>query len=1217
MIKIACLLSLWLLSANVLTAQLRVVMAGNTADGEPAFFQALDQRLKAVGGPEVVLFAGDYVAECTDEMVRFKLGNGNGREVFATLQPVVELVRSNPGVTFYFVPGDRDWDHSGKQGLRCVKRLEDYLNSLDLPNLNWPLRNGCPGPELVNLSDEVALLMVNTQWWNHPYDKPVPADADCKTADSDIAIDETMSLIEKNTDRNVILAGHYPPYSQGRHGGEFPTGQHFVPPIIGGILLSWRQNIGTPKDLNNKRLASLRRTFKNNSGQTRGIFFLGAQDQSQQLIRYRENYIVNAGAAGPGRWVGRHKPALHTSREAGFTEMVFGKDGAVSYEYRLAGSGNLAFQRDIYSAPCVPGTLSDKNGIPPNPAYRPCNVSDDEMAALCSINTSKIAVVTPGAEYAAGKVRELLLGKHHRDAWTTPVTVPVQVTSEYKGGLVPLREGHTKLSQSLRFRAPSGKEYLFKSIDKNARKALDFELRGTFIGNIVDDQTSIGHPFGRVVVPPLMENLDILHVSPELLILGNCPALGDYNPAFGGLLGTLEEAPKGDKKKKGIPGTFGAKKMHKSYEAFRIRFDDQEVEFAYDEYLRARLFDLLIGDWNRHEDNWQWAEFDRDGIRYLRPVPRDRDKAFSLIDGIGPRFVTKVFLTRLEHFGYKKPDAGSLSYQSRHLDRLLLSQMSMQDYLREAQAIQFALSDEIIEAAIKTMPAETYAVSGAEIVAKLKARRDELASFAEDFYLMYAETVDIVGTNDEEEFRVRTFGDNLVEVTVTDIKGRSKDKVLYQRTFHPHETREIRLYGLGDDDVFQLDGKAGGPINVRLIGGPGKDAFRSEIDEKGSKALVYEKSKTADEAAPEGMKFVKSYRDYLYSYDRTAHEFNKISPAFGASISGFNGLSLGLGLRFRRYNFTRRKYSTEYKFYFEGNARGNYFVELSADFKDIYKKVDFVINTHYGVPDFRNFFFGIGSNTSFDRDAVVRNEFHLVRLQNLSGEMGFRRRFGDKSYVSLMAGIQSNRPEKTGGTILDTETPYFGTEKLVYGYLQPKFVLDLRDDKRLPSKGIMLEASQKWAYSPDGEGQFGVTKLGAEAHFSPRRSPMSLSFKVGYANSTGRVPFYELPVIGRNNGLRGFQRGRFTGDGYVFYNTEFRTPVAKIRGKFIPLTLGVRVFYDRGKLLQRDEEDAGMKDAFGFGFYMVPISKRYTMSVLTGFSVEEHPVFRFSVGTRF
>jgi len=290
-------------------------------------------------------------------------------------------------------------------------------------------------------------------------------------------------------------------------------------------------------------------------------------------------------------------------------------------------------------------------------------------------------------------------------------------------------------------------------------------------------------------------------------------------------------------------------------------------------------------------------------------------------------------------------------------------------------------------------------------------------------------------------------------------------------------------------------------------------------------------------------------------------------------------------------------------------------VELTADVNDIWRQWDLILYTHYGVPDFYNFFFGIGNNSVFNQEEVDRNTYHLVRLRNKRAEIGLRRPFAGRSYLSLMGGLQDNVPEDTEGTILDTDD-FFGEENLLYFFFRPEFVLDLRDDRKLPSKGILLEAQHKQALESGG-GQFSVTKLGAEAHFSARRLPVSLSFRVGYARSSGNVPFYELPAIGRNNGLRGFDRRRFAGDGYFFYNTEFRTPLATVRSKFIPLKLGLRLFYDRGKLLMDEEDNAPMKDSYGFGVYVVPISTNYTLSATAGFSVEEAPVIRVSGGVEF
>ncbi len=32
-------------------------------------------------------------------------------------------------------------------------------------------------------------------------------------------------------------------------------------------------------------------------------------------------------------------------------------------------------------------------------------------------------------------------------------------------------------------------------------------------------------------------------------------------------------------------------------------------------YLRARLMDVLIGDWDRHLEQWRWARYENDGER--------------------------------------------------------------------------------------------------------------------------------------------------------------------------------------------------------------------------------------------------------------------------------------------------------------------------------------------------------------------------------------------------------------------------------------------------------------------------------------------------------------------------------------------------------------------------------------------------------------------------
>ena len=63
---------------------------------------------------------------------------------------------------------------------------------------------------------------------------------------------------------------------------------------------------------------------------------------------------------------------------------------------------------------------------------------------------------------------------------------------------------------------------------------------------------------------------------------------------------------------------------------------------------------MLIGDWDRHEDQWRWALFEKeDGTEICKPIPRDRDQAFSKYDGTMISFLTRAIpgLRKMQTYG--------------------------------------------------------------------------------------------------------------------------------------------------------------------------------------------------------------------------------------------------------------------------------------------------------------------------------------------------------------------------------------------------------------------------------------------------------------------------------------------------------------------------------------------------------------------------------------
>ena len=140
-------------------------------------------------------------------------------------------------------------------------------------------------------------------------------------------------------------------------------------------------------------------------------------------------------------------------------------------------------------------------------------------------------VVTPGAHYRAGGFHTLFFGKHYRNLWTTPIRVEVLDLATFAGGLRPTKRGGGKQTRSLRFAGADGREYQFRSVDKDPSPLLPEELRHTVAQRVFQDQISAGHPAAPLVVSPLLDAAGVLHSSPRLVLLPDDPALGEFRPS--------------------------------------------------------------------------------------------------------------------------------------------------------------------------------------------------------------------------------------------------------------------------------------------------------------------------------------------------------------------------------------------------------------------------------------------------------------------------------------------------------------------------------------------------------------------------------------------------------------------------------------------------------------------------------------------------------------
>ncbi len=387
-----------------------------------------------------------------------------------------------------------------------------------------------------------------------------------------------------------------------------------------------------------------------------------------------------------------------------------------------------------------------------------CIVVVAAVSSICVKAADSIVTVTPGPQYEAGSLHELFFGHHWRSLWTTPIQVTVLDLQTFAGGLVPLKRGGGQQTKSLRLLGADGIQYKFRSIDKDPTKVLPGPLRVSLAAEVISDQISTAHPTAALIVSHLSEAAGVIQAKPILVVLPDSPLLGEFREEYGGLFGTLEVHPdEGDEE---TPGFLGADNVKGTF-SLLDHLEDHPEEYIHSEsFLRARLFDVFLGDWDRHTDQWRWARFDQDQYQIWYPIPRDRDQAFARYTGLFPWIASKA-VRQLEGFSDAYPSMEYLTWSGRFLDRRILPWIPKDEWQSVTLDLQTQLTDSAIDFAIKQMPPEWYAMEGELLAKQLKSRRDKLFDASMEFRELVFEVADVWLTDEDEVIELWYGGDSL------------------------------------------------------------------------------------------------------------------------------------------------------------------------------------------------------------------------------------------------------------------------------------------------------------------------------------------------------------------------------------------------------------------------------------------------------------------------
>ena len=865
------------------------------------------------------------------------------------------------------------------------------------------------------------------------------------------------------------------------------------------------------------------------------------------------------------------------------------------------------------------------------------------------------AGIVPGPEYSAGGLHAALFGSRYRELWQTPITVPVLDLDAFAGGLTPEDRGGTSQSIVLHMVGADGREWHFRSVNKDVSQGLPDDLVGTPVGNAVQDQVSALHPGAAFVVAPLMEAAGLLHADPRPVLMPDHPRLGPFREEFAGMLGMIEEKPdEGENDEVLFGGSEKIVAMDKMLERLEESGDHLVVA---EEFLTARLIDMLVGDTDRGMDQWRWARYGPEGEHVWRPIARDRDWAFVLSDGLLLAPVRATY----PKVGAYGPEYGGFSqyvFMSAPLDRQLLATLDRAAFDSVASALQSALTDGVIDDAVASMPAPFVSLDGAWLAGALRSRRDSLPGVARRFYEFLADEVDIEVSDDGEEAVIDRHADGSLTVTVRRV-GPGEDSVrtvvereTYRRRFLPGETREIRLDLHGGDDRAVVRGGGSGEIRVRVMGGGDNDvlADSSETD-AGRRATHLYDSNGDDEFLAEGGTRVDR-RDFDPPEPTGAWPATKISGYFKdwGSSSGISptgryrsgaGTIVGAARRWTKYGFRRVPYQRRFEIAALIATRDwRPGVEASARFRRENSPFGFAVGGR-AIAYHTVRFYGPGNDTPEPPDhdtRLVRQEEYRAAA-HLEARLPAGLSFAAGPFVRYTDVVEFDSAAPFGALGVEDGARSFGTAGFEAdaafswrtggpaaapdaggpeGPDDPEAaevdIEELADDpdhdphdpeaiEEEPDPSIRVEASLGGSWVPelwDAASAFGESHAIARAHLrAPGDLGLELGMRLGGQRVWGGFPFHESAFVGGLRSLRGFNAFRYAGDASAYGGLELGVPLFDVellvRGK-----LGVFGLLDAGRVWVDGESPGGWHTGAGGGLSFRSLGRVVRVSVAGG-----------------
>lgn len=797
------------------------------------------------------------------------------------------------------------------------------------------------------------------------------------------------------------------------------------------------------------------------------------------------------------------------------------------------------------------------------------------------------------------RIYNLLWGKHYRDIYSVPITIPSTTFDIFKGGAKVTAQAdnfHGLLledkQKKLYLLKPLGGSTSFLESDFFQEMYNKKDFQDTYLDTFIGDAYTIINPYTFIASDYIAGQIGLSSNNPRIYYLPpytTTDTIADGSHIQDKLV-SITDIPDFNLKE----NIFTTAELLEMMQKDKFLFVNQQL------YIRERLFDMLIGDWNKIPENWTWnAQINGDSIVF-NPTVVDRNHAFTKVDGLLFKEMLAVlglgFISNYDTGIKKLKKSNKLGYT---LDRVVTAGCDETIWIQEANYLKKHLSDSLINEAFDKLPKGVECNEIIETKDILKARRNQVEELAKTYYNILQYNPIITGTLRADSFIIDRNNQDNTHIRIYD---KERGSIVFDKKYNKKAAKEIWIYGLGGEDHFEVNG-----INsskILLISGKEKNIYHLDSKNK-VKIFTYPTAKETFDSIP-GVNVIFSDNEKIMDYDYTKTKYKDISFSPWGFYDSDLGMNLGSFVTFSMYSYKRFPFTYQHRIGFN-YLKGFMYRGVFPLYNE---KMDISIDSHFGFPKNYYNFFGFGNNTNGYKDE--KKNYNRVNIRNFIVNPSFNWDINNKNKLSFLSSLEMIKVTRSSDKFINEvytddnrvfNTNYFADLGITYlvSKIPSSIISRLEGSLTAGWKVNLKEFKRNFPYAS--------ASVSLDLQLTDRFTLATM------ANAktlfTDNYEFYQAATTE----LRGFRNNRFLGKQSFYQYSDFRVDMGELKNPFTPLKYGLFTGIDYGRVWLPHEKSKKWHTSYGGGIWLTIINKFTTKYSI--FGSKDSVRFSFELGMGF